>query len=237
MHFFLVVGIALCVMCFQFSRDLAVREIHQSVMQKLTGGLLNSTAWVEMELFPTVYWPCYMNCLCQKNFLKKIRLSSKRRSTNTPKTHSGSLYSTEIWGSCLHIQRMNTMTTELLGFPQDGCVLKERLYFVDRCDGRKVEDLRPITCEVDLFNPLHGSSLFQRGQTQVLCFLHWVIQVVVVITKYIATIDFLVCTPWNILNVQIGFQVMCTLAFDSPEIARTDNLAHIIQYVLLLHNS
>ncbi|XP_015121902.1 polyribonucleotide nucleotidyltransferase 1, mitochondrial [Diachasma alloeum] len=38
-----------------------------------------------------------------------------------------------------------------------------------RCDGRKLTDLRPISCQVDLFKPLHGSALFQRGQTQVLC--------------------------------------------------------------------
>lgn len=38
-----------------------------------------------------------------------------------------------------------------------------------RCDGRGLEELRPITCEVDLFKPVHGSALFQRGQTQVLC--------------------------------------------------------------------
>ncbi|KAI4477078.1 hypothetical protein M0804_013079 [Polistes exclamans] len=38
-----------------------------------------------------------------------------------------------------------------------------------RCDGRKLQELRKITCQVDLFKPLHGSALFQRGQTQVLC--------------------------------------------------------------------
>uniref|UniRef100_A0AAR2IPM9 polyribonucleotide nucleotidyltransferase n=1 Tax=Pygocentrus nattereri TaxID=42514 RepID=A0AAR2IPM9_PYGNA len=38
-----------------------------------------------------------------------------------------------------------------------------------RCDGRDLTSLRDISCEVDLFKPLHGSALFQRGQTQVLC--------------------------------------------------------------------
>ncbi|XP_066451843.1 polyribonucleotide nucleotidyltransferase 1, mitochondrial isoform X2 [Eleutherodactylus coqui] len=37
-----------------------------------------------------------------------------------------------------------------------------------RCDGRDLSSLRDIRCEVDLFKPLHGSALFQRGQTQVL---------------------------------------------------------------------
>ncbi len=38
-----------------------------------------------------------------------------------------------------------------------------------RVDGRDLESLRPISCETDLHAPLHGSALFQRGQTQVFC--------------------------------------------------------------------
>ncbi|RWS22441.1 polyribonucleotide nucleotidyltransferase 1-like isoform X1 [Leptotrombidium deliense] len=38
-----------------------------------------------------------------------------------------------------------------------------------RCDGRTPSQLRDINCEVNLLKPLHGSALFQRGQTQVLC--------------------------------------------------------------------
>ncbi|XP_038607545.1 polyribonucleotide nucleotidyltransferase 1, mitochondrial [Tachyglossus aculeatus] len=38
-----------------------------------------------------------------------------------------------------------------------------------RCDGRDLTSLRDISCEVDMFKTLHGSALFQRGQTQVLC--------------------------------------------------------------------
>lgn len=38
-----------------------------------------------------------------------------------------------------------------------------------RCDGRKFDELRPISCQVDLYKPLHGSAIFQRGQTQVFC--------------------------------------------------------------------
>uniref|UniRef100_A0A8C3SHV6 polyribonucleotide nucleotidyltransferase n=1 Tax=Chelydra serpentina TaxID=8475 RepID=A0A8C3SHV6_CHESE len=35
-----------------------------------------------------------------------------------------------------------------------------------RCDGRDLTSLRNISCEVDMFKTLHGSALFQRGQTQ-----------------------------------------------------------------------
>ncbi|CAF3657770.1 unnamed protein product [Rotaria sp. Silwood1] len=38
-----------------------------------------------------------------------------------------------------------------------------------RCDGRLFDQLRPINCKINLYEPLHGSALFQRGQTQVLC--------------------------------------------------------------------
>lgn len=36
-----------------------------------------------------------------------------------------------------------------------------------RPDGRKVDEVRPITCEVGLLARTHGSGLFTRGQTQV----------------------------------------------------------------------
>lgn len=37
-----------------------------------------------------------------------------------------------------------------------------------RCDGRKYNELRDISCSANLYEPLHGSALFQRGQTQVM---------------------------------------------------------------------
>jgi polyribonucleotide nucleotidyltransferase len=37
-----------------------------------------------------------------------------------------------------------------------------------RPDGRKVEEIRPITCEVGLLPRTHGSAMFQRGSTQAL---------------------------------------------------------------------
>lgn len=37
-----------------------------------------------------------------------------------------------------------------------------------RPDGRKVDEIRPIATEVDLFERTHGSALFTRGQTQAL---------------------------------------------------------------------
>ncbi|RZC34229.1 polyribonucleotide nucleotidyltransferase 1, mitochondrial [Asbolus verrucosus] len=38
-----------------------------------------------------------------------------------------------------------------------------------RCDGRLYDQLRNIECKVNLYKPLHGSAMFQRGQTQVFC--------------------------------------------------------------------
>jgi polyribonucleotide nucleotidyltransferase len=37
-----------------------------------------------------------------------------------------------------------------------------------RIDGRGLEDIRPISCEVDVLKRPHGSALFQRGETQAL---------------------------------------------------------------------
>jgi polyribonucleotide nucleotidyltransferase len=38
-----------------------------------------------------------------------------------------------------------------------------------RLDGRAIEEIRPIACEVGILPRTHGSSLFTRGQTQSLC--------------------------------------------------------------------
>jgi len=37
-----------------------------------------------------------------------------------------------------------------------------------RTDGRKLDEIRPITCEVDVLPRAHGSALFTRGETQAL---------------------------------------------------------------------
>lgn len=42
------------------------------------------------------------------------------------------------------------------------CVLNERI----RLDGRKLDQIRPIWCEVDYLPSAHGSSIFTRGETQ-----------------------------------------------------------------------
>ncbi|MCX7597480.1 MAG: polyribonucleotide nucleotidyltransferase [Armatimonadetes bacterium] len=36
-----------------------------------------------------------------------------------------------------------------------------------RLDGRAFDEVRPVTCEVGIFPRVHGSALFQRGETQV----------------------------------------------------------------------
>ncbi|XP_060533943.1 polyribonucleotide nucleotidyltransferase 1, mitochondrial isoform X2 [Cylas formicarius] len=49
-------------------------------------------------------------------------------------------------------------------------VFRDLLFENDkRCDGRELDELRPISCSINLYKPLHGSAVFQRGQTQVFC--------------------------------------------------------------------
>lgn len=47
-------------------------------------------------------------------------------------------------------------------------IFRELIFQNKRCDGREMDELRPISCQIDLYEPLHGSALFQRGQTQVM---------------------------------------------------------------------
>lgn len=62
-----------------------------------------------------------------------------------------------------------TMLSELFSKFVRKMVRKLVLDESKRVDGRQLDEMRQISCEVDMFKPLHGSALFQRGQTQVLC--------------------------------------------------------------------
>ena len=48
-----------------------------------------------------------------------------------------------------------------------GCYSNQILDYGVRCDGRLMNELRPISCETNVFTELHGSSLFRRGETEV----------------------------------------------------------------------
>ena len=37
-----------------------------------------------------------------------------------------------------------------------------------RPDGRQMDEIRPLSCDIDLLARTHGSAIFTRGQTQVL---------------------------------------------------------------------
>ena len=48
------------------------------------------------------------------------------------------------------------------------CVRDMIFYEHKRVEGRKIDEIRPLSCEIDLLPRVHGSALFTRGQTQVL---------------------------------------------------------------------
>ncbi|XP_064411742.1 polyribonucleotide nucleotidyltransferase 1, mitochondrial isoform X2 [Latimeria chalumnae] len=92
-----------------------------------------------------------VECARQDEAINKIRLETEEQLREKfPDADSYEL-----------IESFNMMTKEIFR----NIILNE----YRRCDGRDLTSLRNINCEVDIFKPLHGSALFQRGQTQVLC--------------------------------------------------------------------
>ena len=51
---------------------------------------------------------------------------------------------------------------------QKKCVRNMIFFEHKRVDGRKLDEIRPLSCEIDLLPRTHGSAMFTRGQTQVL---------------------------------------------------------------------
>lgn len=71
--------------------------------------------------------------------------------------HFGEIYPEEL-------KQVDTMVDKLLKEIVRRMILEDG----DRVDGRKLKEIRPISCEVGYLPRPHGSGLFTRGQTQVL---------------------------------------------------------------------
>jgi len=50
----------------------------------------------------------------------------------------------------------------------EGEVVRKMLLEGKRCDGRRYDEIRPISCEVGILPRTHGSAIFTRGETQAL---------------------------------------------------------------------
>ncbi len=50
----------------------------------------------------------------------------------------------------------------------EGEVVRKMLLEGKRCDGRRYDEVRPISCEVGILPRTHGSAIFTRGETQAL---------------------------------------------------------------------
>ncbi len=65
-------------------------------------------------------------------------------------------------------ENKKTDITESIYRLEKKCVREMILKEQKRPDGRKIDEIRPLSCEVGLLPRAHGSALFTRGQTQVL---------------------------------------------------------------------
>jgi len=63
---------------------------------------------------------------------------------------------------------LETIYPELIYKIQKKIVRNWLLVDKKRVDGRRMDEIRPLAAEVGLFNRVHGSGLFTRGQTQVM---------------------------------------------------------------------
>jgi polyribonucleotide nucleotidyltransferase len=73
----------------------------------------------------------------------------------------------ELWGKELYAEREKHVDLTLEKLVKDEVrrlIVKESV----RPDGRALDEIRPISCEVGVLPRTHGSGLFTRGQTQVL---------------------------------------------------------------------
>ncbi len=101
---------------------------------------------------------------CLDNLKKALRVEEKlERESELEKVRTETMeHFLELFPD--HEQDIKAVLERLIRGNLRAMILKEKL----RPDGRGWATIRPITCEVQLFKRTHGSSLFTRGQTQVL---------------------------------------------------------------------
>ncbi len=76
-------------------------------------------------------------------------------------------YVTEKYGENIAEERKTDIADSVHDL-EKACVREMILEEHKRPDGRKIDEIRPLSCEIDVLPRVHGSAIFTRGQTQVM---------------------------------------------------------------------
>ena len=112
------------------------------------------------DLLKSIKEKCYQDCydIAKKGLTKKER--SQEFSALKEKLLES--FSEE------HIEENGNLISSYFSKVEKDAVRELVLSEGIRLDGRKTDDIRPIWCEVNYLPSTHGSSIFTRGETQVL---------------------------------------------------------------------
>ena len=100
---------------------------------------------------------------------KDVQATDKEvRDSNIDKiTEDIKAYVTEKYGEDALEERKNDIAESIHDL-EKACVREMILEEHKRPDGRKIDEIRPLSCEVAVLPRVHGSAIFTRGQTQVM---------------------------------------------------------------------
>lgn len=135
----------------QMSREMKISKRSPARLFTATADMLDYTRQLASDKIYAVFTDFTHDKVSRDEAINKIRLEAEEHIRERfPQSESFEV-----------VEAFNSVSREVFR----NLVLNE----YRRCDGRDLTSLRSISCEVDVFKPLHGSALFQRGQTQVLC--------------------------------------------------------------------
>ena len=126
-------------------------------------------------LITIILYPLIQKCgyALEENFkeriYKDVQAQDKEvRDANIEKiTEDINNYFLEKYGE----EKVEEIAADIAGSIHDlekACVREMILKEHKRPDGRKIDEIRPLSCEVGLLPRVHGSAIFTRGQTQVM---------------------------------------------------------------------
>ena len=131
---------------------------------------INPTKWeIEPDDFPTEYYEKLENLFKESkdDFISALTVKEKLERADKVKEYRDKLIESALDG--IQEEDLETYKNKLKAKFEDLHRSALREYVITnnkRIDGRNLDEVRPITCEVGILPRTHGSALFTRGETQ-----------------------------------------------------------------------
>lgn len=148
-----------------------IRELN-GLQNQLAGLITQEKREITLDEAPEEFTEAIKNEIYKElvEYVHKITSKQERSETRAAIKEKALAKAEEVFGENEELaEKIHKYTSKIISDLEKNEMRKMILDDGIRLDGRKVADIRPISCEIGTLPRTHGSSLFTRGETQALC--------------------------------------------------------------------